>query len=306
MNTETAGLESRTGVLTVTPRATLFTLIRREFWEHASLWLAPLITAAVIALTTLYSMTIAIDVAGHKMLSPNDSERIMILNTTQMVFAALVYLVAVIVVSWYALDCLYAERKDRSILFWKSLPVSDGMTVLAKFLVCVVVVPLGVFVLAAAAHLFALAAWKVRASFGGLPDLVSWNFLAWLRGEATILLCLLIAALWYAPVVAATLLLSAWARRSPLLWAVLLPLGAILLEYLLFRTHHVAQFLHYRTFGIWKTLADTGINYGEDTHLLRDLNWGGVFGNANLWLGVIAAGAMLYGAARIRRYRDDT
>ena len=68
------------------------------------------------------------------------------------------------------LRCLYAERKDRSILFWKSLPVSDTMTVLSKLLVALIAVPLVVYVLALATNLLAFLVFKVAIGFGDEMD----------------------------------------------------------------------------------------------------------------------------------------
>jgi ABC-2 type transport system permease protein len=92
--------------------------------------------------------------------------RIIVLNMSQMLWVAVLYVAAAIVGAFIALDCLYAERKDRSILFWKSLPVSDGLTVLSKFLVIVAVAPLGIFLLAAVSDLSRSGS-AVRAASSG-------------------------------------------------------------------------------------------------------------------------------------------
>jgi len=308
MNTETADL--RTAPVSAAAgsdtRGILLTLMRREFWEHTALWRVPLIVAGLLAISTIFS--VSIDVNSDRVAHIGDPERIMVLNVTQDVWAAVIYLVASIVVTFYALDALYTERKDRSILFWKSLPVSDGLTVLSKFLVAVVLVPLGVFVLAIASHLIAFTIWKLRVAGGGVPDVINWNAVAWLRGELVIFLCLILSSLWYAPVVAAALLLSAWVKRSPLLWATL-PLFLVpIFEYIVFRTRYIWNFIQYRSGGIWHILGtrDGHSVMSEQMRMLNDLNWAGAFTSVSLWLGVLAAAAMLYAAARIRRYRDDT
>jgi ABC-2 type transport system permease protein len=308
MNTETADLRTVpvSAVAGSDTRGILLTLMRREFWEHAALWRVPLIVAGLLAISTIFS--VSIDVNSDRVAHIGDPERIMVLNVTQDVWAMVIYLVASIVVTFYALDALYTERKDRSILFWKSLPVSDGLTVLSKFLVAVVLVPLGVFVLAIASHLMAFTIWKLRVAAGGVPDVINWNTVAWLRGELVIFLCLILSSLWYAPLVAAALLLSSWVKRSPLLWATL-PLFLVpIFEYIVFRTRYIWSFIRYRSGGIWHILGtrDGHSVMSEQMRMLNDLNWAGAFTSVNLWLGVLAAAAMLYAAARIRRYRDDT
>ena len=310
MNTEPAALGAA-APLSAAPgaaRATLRTLIRREFWEHTALWMVPLIVAAALALVTIFAKTIAVHVEDTDVQRFGEPARIVVLNMSQMLWVTVLYIAAAIVGAFVALDCLYAERKDRSILFWKSLPVSDGLTVLAKFLVIVAVAPLGIFLLAAAGHLVALGIWQLRAAGGAVPDVAVWNTLAWLRGELVILLCLILASLWYAPLVAASMLLSAWVKRSPLLWATLpLVLGCIF-ELIVFRTRYLWHFLQYRSGGIWNVLThrDGYSVLNGPGKLLNDLNWAAAFTDVDLWLGVLAAAALLYAAARIRRYRDDT
>jgi len=310
MNTETAslGADAPHRVAPEATRQTLRTLMRREFWEHTALWLVPLIVAAALAVVTMFAKTIGVRVNDLSIQHFDEPARILVLNTSQLLWVAVLYIAAAIVGAFIALDCLYAERKDRSILFWKSLPVSDGLTVLSKFLVIVAVAPLGIFVLAGASHLIALGIWQLRAASGAVPDVAIWNTVAWLRGECVILLCLILASLWYAPLVAASMLLSAWVKRSPVLWAILpLALGCIF-EFLVFRTKHLWHFLQYRSGGIWNVLSHRdGYSVIEGPgKLLNDLNWAAAFLHVDLWLGVLAAAAMLYGAARIRRYRDDT
>ena len=74
-----------------------------------------------------------------------------------------------VVLSYYLLDCLSAERRDRSILFWKSLPVSDGLTVASKLLTAFVVVPLGVFLLAMVTYFVFALIIAVRVAIGTAP-----------------------------------------------------------------------------------------------------------------------------------------
>ena len=304
MNTETHTPQAAALPPPPGARDVMLTLVRREFWEHTSLWLVPAIGAAVLALLALGASqaTINVDLAHLPRISADD--RAMITNVSQDAFLGIVYLVASVVVSFYALDCLYSERKDRSILFWKSLPVSDGMTVLSKFLVATVAVPFGALLLATASHLIALTAWNTRAHFGGFPPL-GFDLTAWLRGEVFLVLIVLLASLWYAPVIAASMLLSAWVKRSPVMWATVGVLGLLLADAIVFHTGWVSSVIRYRSNGIWRVLfANNDMN--EHTHLLDTLHWGAAFGHPNLWLGVVAAGAMLYLAARVRRYRDDT
>jgi ABC-2 type transport system permease protein len=309
MNSETANLSSAPASAgAVRARTMLLTLMRREFWEHTALWRVPAAVAALLAVLTLFSSHVGVEINGMNIRDFDGSERIMVLNMSQLAWAGLLYLTATIVVTFYSLDCLYTERKDRSILFWKSLPVSDAMTVLSKFLVAVVIVPLLAFALALASHLLAFLVWKLRAAAGGVPDVVSWNTVAWVRGEIVIFLILALGSLWYAPVVAAALLASAWLKRNPLVWVGLGLILAPFLEYIVFRTGYLASVIAYRANAIWHVLThvDGHSVMTEHVRLLSDLNWSGAYTYPALWLGLAASAALLYGAARVRRYRDDT
>jgi ABC-2 type transport system permease protein len=289
----------------------LTTLVRREFWEHRTLWIAPVALAALVAVSAFW-IHANFDSHDTAWMGPFPGQtRVALFTIVQWALSMPLYIVMSFVLFFYALDCLYAERKDRSILFWKSMPVSDGMTVASKALTALVVVPLGVFLLALVTGVVFTLLFGVRVSVGGAPVVLSWNTLEWLRGQAAMLLLLTLAVLWYAPAVAALMLLSAWSRRNPFLWLTV-PAVAPLVEYIVFRTHYVWSFYRYRRFGIWDALgiAHTNIITKQGIHpfgeLLGELNWRAGFLNVDLWLGVIVAAALLYAAARIRRYRDDT
>ena len=152
-----------------------------------------------------------------------------------------------------------------------------------------------------------------RIAAGSLPPAIVWSTREWLRTELVMLLVLGLAVLWYAPLVAALMLVSAWARRSPFLWATLPLLLAPLLERIAFGTTYVWRFMHYRSFGIWRTLID-GYQWRIVTKhhmepvgtLLNDLDFRAAYTDIDLWMGVLVAAAILYAAMRIRRYRDDT
>ena len=289
----------------------LTTLVRREFWEHRALWIAPLCLAALIAVSAFW-VHVSFDSHDAAWIGPDPGKtHVALFTIAQWALSMPLYIAMSFVLFFYALDCLYAERRDRSILFWKSMPVSDGMTVLSKALTGLVMVPLGVFLLALVTGIVFSLLFGVRVAAGAAPPVLSWDMLEWLRGQGAMLLLLVLALLWYAPAVAALMLLSAWSRRNPFMWLIV-PALAPLLEYMILRTHYIWSFYRYRRFGIWDALgiAHTDIITKHGVHpfgnLLGELNWRAGFLNVDLWLGVVVAVALLYAAARIRRYRDDT
>ncbi len=123
---------------------------------------------------------------------------------------------------FYCLDALYGERRDRSILFWKSLPVSDLTTVLAKASIPLVVLPLIVFAITVATQLIMLLLSSLRPAGERLEcrrrcgDTCRSS-----RCEPCCSTAWSVIALWYAPIYAWLLLISAWARRAAFLWAAL-------------------------------------------------------------------------------------
>ena len=332
MNTQLADVaaaeasRSASTPVAIGPYRTLQTLVRREFWEHPALWRAPLFAGG--ALVGVLLIAIFSRLHGHVVVVNGEHRRLAELfnmdsaakvaaqTYVQGVLALALTLLAVVVGSFYLLDCLYAERKDRSILFWKSLPVSDGLTVASKLIVALVATPLIVFVMAIGLELACVIIWQLWSLTGAAPPMFSWNGLEWLRAQTVIFLFMLLGVLWYAPIAAAFLVVSAWARRAPLLWVLVPLIFAQIVEQIFSAIvgtpRYLSHFLNYRAFGIWEHLGvgRMGLVAHGEVHplgaLLGQLNFAGAFTAVDLWLGVIAAAALAYAAVRIRRYRDET
>lgn len=283
--------------------------VRRELWENRAIYIAPLAAAALFLLGFLISLTgLRHRLRGLPAMNPTDLHHMVAMPYE--LAGAVIMGTAFIVGIFYSLDALYGERRDRSILFWKSLPVSDGLTVLSKLLVALLLVPLGVFALGLVLSLALTGIWQVNAFLGRLPAIPGWDMAGWLQTELALLLCFAVGALWYAPCAAYLLLVSAWARRNPFLWLVLPPVAAQILERVAFGTHYVASFIGYRLFGIWPKLFGH-MHFGRGrAHLLgsalAQLDIGAALADLDLWLGLASAAGLTFAAIRIRRYRDDT
>ena len=113
-------------------------LIRREFWENRAIWMIPAVFGGLLLLAALFGQ-----VSIPRLTSPRESEEAA--GAFLVIVGAMFYLVMGVYSTWYLLDCLYTDRKDRSILFWKSLPISDAATVLCKLLVGMIIIPLVYF-----------------------------------------------------------------------------------------------------------------------------------------------------------------
>lgn len=289
---------------------TLLTLVRREYWEHRALWIAPL---AVAALSVAGAAVGRINLDWNA--APSAEVQRALFGLVLVSFEVPMYLTMSVVLWFYASDCLYAERRDRSILFWKSLPVSDAQTVLSKVLVLLVVAPLSVYALSLLTSLIAVGVWSLRGWGGGaVPS--GWDAGVWLRVQGIDLIWVVVASLWYAPVMAYVLLISAWARRNISVWVFAPPLALALTEWFALRTHHVWDVIAYRFNGLSRymnlrfSLPDQlGKHHAVQTsasELLRGIDPAAALGNVDLWLGLAVAAALVYVVIRIRRYRDDT
>jgi ABC-2 type transport system permease protein len=262
----------------------LVILARREFWEHRSLWIAPLAAAGVLLLLATLGSFAAQDrfAPGMRFRGPDWGTAPAVIGLIGL--SSQIFLVSTIAAVAYLLDSLYAERKDRSILFWKSLPVSDARTVLVKYGVAMLIVPLGVYALAAITFLILHAILSLA-----LPQVVatgSPGVGVLFQALGRVLASVLVTVLWYAPLGAWLMLASVFARRSPWLIVSLIPVGLFLLEGMLFQTRHVLEFIGWRLRPVMDPLD--------------------ALQRPALWLGLVAAAGMLYIVIRLRRYRDDT
>ncbi len=287
----------------MSPTGKYLVLVRRELWEHRSLWLVPVVVAGLLLCAAMFGalhigngVTISTDSAV-----PPGSVRY-VGAMSLLGISSVICLFAAIGIIVYLLDCLYAERKDRSILFWKSLPVSDAETVLVKLAVALVIVPLVVAALALLLQplLAGIFAVRLPAANGHLGEL----FAGTLAGLLPLAGFGVFAILWYAPVATYLMLASIIARRTPLMYAVLpvASLGAA--ERLVLGSDHVFSFIGERLAPqVGRTFLPAPAESGWS---IAGTDWSGLYLNPALWLGVVAAAAMIFVVIRLRRYRDDT
>ena len=289
-------------------------LVRREVWEHKAIWVAP---AIVIGSLVLLILTGNVHLGLDGATPLNEVPRELQMKLLVMVYAGLalvVFMVMGIVAFFYALDALYADRRDRSVLFWKSLPLSDAETVLSKFTVAILVIPLIALVASLVAQLVIAAGGSARLTIEGLPGALMWQPEALFGGFAVAFLWCVTAMLWFAPIVGYLMLASAWAPRGPFLWAVLPPVGLWIGERVVVGSEYVGDFITGRLFGLYRLLgARDGSDLGEaggGLEKIRDVDLIGslreFYGSPELWLGVLAAALLLAGAMWVRRYRDET
>lgn len=301
----------------------LATLVRREFWEHRGLWIAPLVVAIVLVVGSVFSGVHG----GHIQINGQELNALAAMNDERRaeVFGLFIggmmiphMIVMLVVLFFYLSDALYGERKDRSILFWKSLPVSDANTVVSKLVTALIAAPLIAFAASAVTGLLCYLIIKAKLSGSAFDGFSAWNSAMWLRMTGIILMDLFIASLWYAPLGTYVLLVSGWAKRTVILWVVLPPLVVVITERWFLSSSYFAHFLGYRIAGLFSRMGtqfDDGapmkgaVIHDRMAHLggaLEKLNLSPLLMNPDLWLGLLAAAVMVLITIRLRRYRDDT
>jgi ABC-2 type transport system permease protein len=275
--------------------------VRRELWENRAIWIAPLVVAAIVLAAFVFSSGHLLDTVRRAGTSARAADA---LNMPYAAAAAGMFLISAIVAVFYCLGALQGERRDRSLLFWKSLPVSDTTTVLAKAAVPVVVQPLLVLAVTLATHL-AILGWSclVLLANGVSPGAMTAHLnlpLMWVMVPYG----LAVNALWDIPVIGWLLLVSAWSRRMPFVWAVAPWLGLALFEFLAFRTRRVLAFLDDRLFGGFAHAFSVDGKGQAPISSLSQVDPGRVLADPGLWGGLVVGALFLAACVWLRRTRE--
>lgn len=324
-------------------KTTLPWLLKREYWENRGgfLW-APVITAGVILAGLLilllaaevfrkqYTGDIQIGVSLSKLtekLSPEDLQKLGAgLDMAMLSVSSLLQFVLFFVVFFYLLGALYDDRRDRSVLFWKSLPISDSSMVASKVIAAAFAAPLISTAIAMLLQLALLTLLSLYVLFHGLnPFSVLWGPVSLLNVWGQMLANIPVNALWALPTIGWLLLVSSFARSKPFLWALLVPVAiGVLLTWLdalkLFDLESWNYWVHVVMRGLLgvapgsfiahQALADLSsiTDASENIELVDTLGWtlmGQALTSTSLWVGAVLGGAMIVVATRLRRWRDE-
>ena len=277
--------------------------IRRELWENRSIVFAPLIVMAVV----LFASLINILTLPHQLrtLSADDPSKLIDMAVAPFGWAPAPIMFATLLVGfYYSLDALYGERRDRSILFWKSLPVSDRTAVLCKASIPLVVLPLIGYVLSVVTQIIMLPLSLVVLTGSAVSPLDFWTELRYFQGLVIMCYGLGVHALWFAPVYGWLMMVSAWAKRAPFLWALIPLLAMAAIERLALGSWSFMTMLENRMTGAMQVAFVMEQGYEGDFDRLTQLTPMTFLSAPGLWIGLVFAAVFVAIAIRLRRYRD--
>jgi ABC-2 type transport system permease protein len=315
-------------------------LLKREFWEYrgAFLW-TPAITGAVMLALVLFGLIVAETTANRAGVNLNGinfneiSKHLSEGNAAQLhaglnigllslgfpIGAALAF-----VLFFYGIGALYNDRADRSVLFWKSLPISDSETVLAKVVAMAVIAPVLAVAALIALDLCFLVVMSLWVLIHGMNPILLWSPTSLLTLWLKLILLIPINALWALPSIGWLLLCSSFARSKPFLWAVALPVVSGVLSSMVhlmnslslpsgwYWKNIVARLLFSIVPATWVDVADLHEFDREDrlpealNNLLSFNSVGHLLSTPNFLIGIAAGVAMIAAAIYFRRSRVES
>lgn len=300
---------------------TQLALVRREIWEHRALYVTPAVIGLIVLLATItgqvsvsaFDQAVDIAILGGTNLSENERAAALsvLLTGVSVSFVIGMWVLTI----FYALDALYAERKDRSILFWRSIPCTDLETVISKLATAVLLIPLVTYAAIIVTHLAVLAVTGMWISAeGGSASHLVWSSVPFVDNWTVTLVFLFALPIWSSPFIGWFLFVSAFTKRAPFLMAFLPILVLPMLEKILFGTSLIARAFYIRA---WKIPLFEGVDpadfFDEESHSVTEaidltglLDLGGFLSSIDLWLGIAVCGLFTTAAIYVRRYRDDS
>jgi ABC-2 type transport system permease protein len=271
--------------------------LRRELWENRLIYLVPLAAAAVFLFGFLINLIVfRRRVHGAWPAYPLPQQHV--LSIPHEMSAGLIMGTALIVGIFYSLDALYGERRDRSILFWKSLPVSDLTTVLSKLAIPLVIIPVLSYAITVVTQFIMLLVASTVLLGSGANIAAMWTQEPFFHSSLDLFYHMLtVHGLWYAPLYGWLFLVSGWAPRAPFVWAVLPPFVICGVEKMAFNTMYFLSLLKVRLTGP----PDPEMTKNAD--FMSTLIPHHFFDQPGLWAGLAVAAVFIAAAIRLRRYR---
>lgn len=230
-----------------------YALIKREVLEHTTLFIyAPAILAVVLLLGTAWLMSLAPD---EQVALAIEYAAMLFDGLSPLEMAPLFMLLAIpfiIVLSicglTYLLNTLFQDRKDSSVLFWQSMPVSNLRAVASKLTTVLAVAPLFYVAILFVLYLLSMIWLTILGisydiSISGL----GYMFMAAVVSLVLVYLSMVIAGLWLFPTVGWLLLFSAFAKRAPALSAIGVYMLLLFIEEFVFGTQFLVNWVESRS-----------------------------------------------------------
>lgn len=283
-------------------RRQMYWSVRRELWESRSIYIVPVAAAALsLVACSISAMRLPERLRAAAALAP--MQQMGIIEGPFDLAGLLIMGATFLVALFYSLDALHGERRDRSILFWKSLPVSDLTTVLAKASVPMFVLPVLTFGVTIVTQAVVLLVSRAALAASGVPAEAAWDHFSFWHTEGMLLYHLVgIHGLWYAPFYGWLMLVSAWAKRLPILWATLPPIAAGLFEKVAFNTSYFASLIG-RHFDSGPARSPAVGASAMSMDALTSPSPGEFLMSPGLWVGLMITALFLAMAVRLRRQR---
>ncbi len=298
-----------------------FALLKREVWEHRSIWMTPAVIGLVIIVGTLtgvmslsnYAEEVDMGIVGAS--NVDEMARRAALTGAFSVITGIFAVGAGIVMIFYSLDSLYSERKDKSILFWRSLPVTDAETVVSKLLTAAVIVPAAALAGTFITHLmFMIVSSGWLMAEGADAGHLIWSSAPIFDVWASSILTAYAVTIWLSPFLGWFFFVSAYTKRSPLLMAFLPLIIVPLLERAILPTSFLSDAIAERLTGIplsgidfEEMFDDKVFEHGDHpVSIMSVLDMGRFFSSPSVWAGVVVCGLLVTAAIYVRRYRGES
>lgn len=300
-----------------------FALIRRELQEHRAIFVTPAAIAVIVTLGVLAMLMLASGFAKELNLALFSAQNIagvgerraaltgFFVGTSSIFVVALMFMTV-----FYSLDSLYAERKDKSILFWRSMPATDAETVVSKLLTAAIVIPavtaVGIWI-THLVNLIVISIWV--ATKGGDASVLIWGSVSIIDNWLAAFIIVVASGLWMSPFIAWFLFVSTWAKRMPIMWAFLPPIVLGLLEWIVFRSRYFLTAIGERgdmtplfhALSLEQFVEEERWRHGVDNiSLLEHMDLVGFVTATGFWSGLLVCGILTTAAIYVRRFRDDS
>jgi len=274
--------------------------LRRELWENRWVYIVPLIVAGLVLLGFAFGL-----IKAHFSLKTGAPLRLpqAWIGEAFNFASGVLMLTYLVIAAIYCLGALHGERSDRSILFWKSLPVSDVTTVIVKAGMPIIVLPAITFALIVVTQAVMSLAAIVVLLGKGVDMAAMWAQMSLLAMWAAMFYHLFtVHALYYAPFYGWLLLASGWARRAVFLWAGLPVVAILIIEKLVFDSAAFAHMLLSRLEGGPAAIAFPP-HGGMPMQAPTLGNVAAFLASPGLWIGFAVCAVFLAAAVRLRRYQ---